>query len=59
MFKVQYILASYRALPGLEVVIHSGTPRSFLNSHFFSAANPTASTVIVFIASLGVVRLTS
>lgn len=53
------IFAGYRALLGLEAVIHSGTPHSFHNRHFFSAVNPIASTIIVFIASLGVVRLTA
>lgn len=46
-------------LLGLEEVIPSKTPLSFLNMHVFSAANHIASIIVVFIASLGVVRLTS
>lgn len=51
--------AGHRVLPGLEVVDPSGTPCSFLNTCFFSAESCIASSIIVFIASLGVVRLTS
>lgn len=59
MFKAQYTFAGYGMLLGLEEVIPSKTPLSFLNMHVFSAANHIASIIVVFIASLGVVRLTS
>lgn len=58
MFKAQYAFAGYGMLLGLEEVVPSRTPLSFLNTHVFSAANPIASIIVVFIASLGVVRLT-
>lgn len=56
MFKAQYTFAGYGMLLGLEEVVPSRTPLSFLNTHVFSAANPIASIIVVFIASLGVVR---
>lgn len=57
MVKAQYTFAGYGMLLRLEEVVPSRTPLSF-NTLFISAANPIASIIVVFIASLGVMRLT-